>query len=167
MFGLAPFLGAEDRERRPLNAPVETTVVVWNQHNANYNDRGAKTINVVLFTDDEEVFRKDGVQIPWEAGKDTFVKVGVPTVVTDTVRIEIVECVNGNAGLAEIEFFRDERNLAKRRRVKVNGVWEDNSECAGDKLTDGITTSGKHLTGYWLAPVLEKAWAEIRVNTRS
>lgn len=168
--GLALWLAhasAQTPEKRSLIAPTETQVVVWNIHNAGYNDRSSKKINVILLTNDKEVFRKDGIELPWEAGKDTQVAIVVPTVATDVLRIEVTESVNGNPGLAEIEFIRDGKNLARKRRVKVNGVWEENPKCTGDTLTDGITTSSKHLSGYWCAPVQEKAWAEIKLNTRN
>jgi hypothetical protein len=123
-------------------------------------------INVVLITKDKEVFRKDGITIPWERGQDKFVSVIVPSVATDTVRVEIVESVNERPGLAEIEFIRNGKNLARKRSVKVNGVWESHPGVTGDTLTDGVTTSSKHQSGYWCSPDKEKAWAEVQVKTR-
>lgn len=160
-------ISAQPSEQRSLTAPPETKVVVWNIHNAGYNDRGAKKINVIMITDGKEIFRKNDIELPWESGKDTHVSLVVPTTATDTLRVEVTESVNGNPGLAEIEFVRDGKNLARKRRVKVNGVWEENSKCTGETLTDGITTSSKHLVGYWCAPVQEMAWAEIKLGTRN
>jgi hypothetical protein len=159
------FLHAQESERVPLNER-RTTVKIWNQHNGGFNDRGSTMINVVLITKDKEVFRKDGIIIPWERGQDKFVSVIVPSVATDTVRVEIVESVNERPGLAEIEFVRNGKNLARKRSVKVNGVWESHPGVTGDTLTDGVTTSSKHQYGYWCSPDKEKAWAEVQVKTR-
>lgn len=162
---LASAIHAEDSERVPLNER-RTTVKIWNQHNGGYNDRGSKIINLVLITKGKEVFRKDNITIPWERGEDKFVSVIVPSVPTDIVRVEIVDSVDDRPGLAEIEFIRNDKNLARKRSVEVNGVWESHPDVTGDTLTDGITTSSKHQYGYWCAPDKEKAWAEVRVKTR-
>lgn len=162
---LASAIHAEDTERVPLNER-RTTVKIWNQHNGGYNDRGSKIINVVLITKGKEVFRQDNVVIPWERGQDTFVSLIVPSVSTDIVRVEIVESVGERPGLAEIEFIRNGKNLARRRKVTVNGIWESNPGVTGDTLTDGITTSSNHQQGYWCSPDKEKAWAEVQVKTR-
>jgi hypothetical protein len=144
----------------------EAKVVVWNQHNGGYNNMGAKVINVALITAGKEVWRRDGIQIPWQAGKDTNVEVLVPLVPTDKLRVEISDSVNGSGGLAEIEYWKDGHNLARKRRVTVSGVWESNKKCAGETLTDGITTSKDHQVGYWLVPSGEAGWAEINLNVR-
>jgi hypothetical protein len=158
-------LCAQETEKIPLNER-RTTVTIWNQHNGGFNDRGSKVLNVVLITKGKEVFRKDGVVIPWERGTDTFVSVVVPSVPTDTVRVEVVDSVNERPGLAEIQFVRKGKNLAKKKAVRVNGVWESHPGVTGDTLTDEITTSSKHQHGYWCSPDKEKAWAEVDVKTR-
>lgn len=156
---------AQDKPEAPVLDPNGTTVVVWNQHNGPFNDRGTKRINVALITDKKEVFRQNDIDIPWEPGKDTFVVVKVPTVRTDSVRVEIVDAVDNQGGLAEIQFFRYGKNLARKRKVTVNGFWEQNPRCAAEMLTDTITTSHEHLVGYWLPPTKEKGWAEVRLMT--
>ena len=53
--------------------PGEARVVIWNEHNGGHNNGGAKTLNLVLISDGKEVWRRDGVKIPWQAGTDTKV----------------------------------------------------------------------------------------------
>jgi hypothetical protein len=151
---------------KPVGGVGEAKVVVWNQHNAGYNNMGAKSINVALITGGKEVWRRDGIQIPWEASKDTNVEVSVPAVPTDKLRVEIAEAVNGTGGLAEIEYWKRGSNIAKKRRVTVSGFWESNKRVAGETLTDGITSSKDHQVGYWLVPSGEAGWAEINLNIR-
>ncbi|HSI20612.1 MAG TPA: hypothetical protein VLA04_02815 [Verrucomicrobiae bacterium] len=143
-----------------------TTVVIWNQHHSGFNNRGSTLLNVVLITKGKEIFRKNNVAIPWEPGKDCFLALIVPTAATDTVRVEIVESVQKGAGLAEIEFLRNEKNLAKGKVARANGVLRGDKRDAEDRLTDGITTSHKLHEGYWLSPDKEQAWAEVDVKTR-
>lgn len=153
---------------QPANAlrPEGAKVVIYNQHNAGFNDRGAKKINVALITNDKEVWRQNDIEIPWEAGKDTSVSVDVPAVPTDRIRVEVTDSINGQGGLAEIEYWRNGHNLARKRRVKVSAVWENNSKCGGDTLTDGITSSKEHQVGYWLIPNGLTGWAEVTLNVR-
>jgi len=141
-------------------------VVVYNQHNAGFNDRGAKKINIALITNEKEVWRQNDIEIPWKAGEDTSVSVDVPAVPTDKLRVEVTDSVNSEGGLAEIEYWRNGRNLARKRRVKVSAVWENNPRCGGDTLTDGITTSKDHQVGYWLIPNGVTGWAEVSLNVR-
>ena len=153
---------------QPANAlrPDGAKVVIYNQHNAGFNDRGAKKINVALITNEKEVWRQNDIAIPWEAGKDTSVSVDVPAVPTDRIRVEVTDSINGSGGLAEIEYWHNGHNLAKKRRVKVSAVWENNPKCGGDTLTDGITTSKDHQVGYWLIPNGLTGWAEVSLNVR-
>lgn len=148
----------------PVDAMHPTKVVVWNQHNGEFNDRGTQSFNLSIISDGKEVWRLNDIKIPWEAGEDSSVTINVPSVQADKLRIEIVGTVKGSGGLAEVEYWKDGKNLAKKRRVTVSSVWENDEHFVGDKLTDGITTSKEHETGYWLAPDNEAGWAEIQLR---
>ncbi len=148
----------------PIDALHPVRVVVWNQHNSGFNDRGTQSFNLAIVSGGKEVWRQNDIKIPWEAGEDTNVTINVPSVQADLLRVEIVGTVQGHGGLAEIEYWKEDKNVAKKGRVTVSGVWENHGQFTGDRLTDGITTSKEHATGYWLAPDNETAWAEIHLR---
>ena len=139
-------------------------IVVWNIHNADYNDRGAKFLNVIIFSGDKEVWRKNEVEIPWASGEDKSVTIDLPALRVDKIRIEVTGFIKAAGGLAEVEYWKDGKNLAQKRRVVVNAVWENNENVSGDRLTDGITTSKQHQIGYWCMPDRESGWAEIMIR---
>jgi len=91
---------------------------------------------------------------------------GAGAEMADKLRVEVTDSVNSEGGLAEIEYWRSGHNLARKRRVKVSAVWENNPRCSGDTLTDGITTSKDHQVGYWLMPNGVTGWAEVSLNVR-
>ena len=149
----------------PSSKPKEAKVVIWNQHNAGHNNYGAKTLNVALIANGKEVWRQNGIQIPWQADEDTKVEVNVPYVPTNKLRVEVVETAGGRGvGLAEIEYWWDGRNHASKRPATVSAVWGNSAKCGAATLTDGITTSREESTGYWSAQTNAPGWAEVSLN---
>lgn len=144
--------------------PKEARVTIWNQHNAEHKNCGAKTINLALIADGKEVWRQDNIKIPWLPTEDTKVEVPVPYVPTDKVRVEVTEYVDRGGGLAEIEYWWDGRNYARKRPVTVSAVWGNSPKCNGATLTDGITTSKDGSVGYWALPDLTTGWAEVSLS---
>ena len=156
---------------RPAPNPLPLTqkqakVVVWNQHNGNHNNAGARILNVALLADGKEVWRQNDIKIPWEQNVDTKVEVSVPYVPTDKLRVEVAEVVDHGGGLAEIEYWWEGRNLALKRPVAVSAVWGNDSRCGGATLTDGITSS-KNEGGYWSLPDRALGWAEVSLTGAS
>lgn len=133
-------------------------IVIWNQNNGGKGDRGTKRINLSLLAGGRELWSRKSLKVDWDAVKAGSVEVLVPTVNADTVRIEVTDSVNGKGGLAEVEYFRGGRNIAKGGEVKTSGYWENNPKHTGAMLTDGVQGT------YWLLPDGLEGWAEITLK---
>jgi len=133
-------------------------IVIWNQNNNGKGDRGTKKVSVSLLVGGREVWSKRFVKIDWDAIKETKVEIPVPTMSSDTLRVEITDTVNGKGGLSEVEFIRGGRNVALAGEVKVSAFWEKDPKHAGAMLTDGVSTT------FWLLPDGQEGWAEITLK---
>ena len=47
-------------------------IVIWNQHNGNWNGRGTEVCNVALLRAGKEVWRSNNLVVPWEGKKILF-----------------------------------------------------------------------------------------------
>ena len=133
-------------------------IVIWNQNNGGKGDRGTKRVNLSLLAGGRELWSRKSLKVDWDAVKAGNVEVVVPTVNADTVRIEVTDSVNGKGGLAEVEYVRGGRNIAKGGEVKTSGYWENNPKHTGAMLTDGVQGT------YWLLPDGQEGWAEITLR---
>ena len=149
-----------DSEKQPSSRRING-LVLWNAHNAGYNDRGTNVCIVALLQGRTELWRSSELQIPWAANKDMFLAVPVPRIAADTVRVEIVRWHTTGGGLSEVQAFSGKDNIAQGCRVTASAKWSDiHSEST---LTDGITTSA-HGKGYWLLPDGIRGWTEIHLR---
>lgn len=144
----------------PMGGRDDAKLVIWNQNNGGKGDRGTRKINVVLRFADKEVWRKNGLRMNWDRTKQDKEVVAVPSTGVDTIRIELVELVNGQGGLAEVEYLKDGKNVALGCAVTTSGVWQNQRWCAPEKLTDGTPDS------FWLLPDRKTGWAEINLKER-
>lgn len=163
-----------DHANRQLSqvAPGSVTadrLILWNQHNAQWNDRGTLAVNVLLLRKGKNIWRQGNLSIPWAPNADTKVEVEVPPVVFDKVRIDIIRWQGRGGGLAEIQVFAGTVNLAAGAKVSASeyliappGIPRDVH--AADKLTDGVTSSGNYPNGYWLSGENRSGWAEVEVR---
>jgi hypothetical protein len=156
----------EKIRKRLIVLPIEK-VVIWNQHMAGWNDRGTKICNIALLRGRKEVWRTNGLQVPWEAYKDTFLSVRVPQVSADILRVEIVQWYGKGGGMSEAQVFVGANsaaqgcNIALGCRVTASARFSD--DFSERTLTDGVTTSAADKSGYWLLPDGKKGWAEIHL----
>src|SRR5687767_4082098 len=121
----------------PMGVRDDAKLVVWNQNNGGKGDRGTRKINVALRFGDKEVWRKNGIRMEWDRTKQDKEVIAVPSTGVDTIRVELVELVNGQGGLAEVEYLKDGKNAALGCAVTTSGVWQNQRWCAPEKLTDG------------------------------
>ena len=88
----------------------------------------------------------------------------MPHVPTDKLRVEVTEVVDRGGGLAEIEYWWDGQNDARKRPVTVSAVWGNDPKWGVASLTDGITTSKEEGVGYWSLPDAVPGWAEVSLH---
>lgn len=147
---------------RPSPGLLADELVIWNTHNAHHNDRGALELNVGLSLGEEEVWRRDGVEIGWRGGADPQVVVPLPETRFDRVRIEIPRWTDLGAGLTEVQVRRAGVNVARACPTIASGRLYGAADPA--KAVDGVTSSAVDFTGYWLAPDRAPAWIEIDLS---
>lgn len=140
----------------------EARLIIWNQNNGGKGDRGTRKINVILRAGEKEIWRRNDIHMSWDKTKQEKEVIPVPflTLVADTIRIEITETVNERGGLAEVEYFKDGKNVALGCTVTASGYWENNEGVIPAKLTDGSPDS------HWLLPDKTLGWAEINLRKR-
>jgi len=144
-----------DSAKLATNSNGSDRIVVWNQNNNAKGDRGTERINVSLLLNGREVWSKKSIKIEWDPVNQGKVEIPAPSVVADTLRVEITRSVNDKGGLAEVEFFQGGRNVVLGGEVRVSAVWENNPNHVGMMLADGVPST------YWLIPDNAEGWAEI------
>lgn len=143
----------------------KNSLIIWNQHNADYNDRGTKTVRIIFYSDDKEVYKLDNQELSWAKGVDSKNVFSLPNLPFDKVRIEILAKLGHGGGLSEVEIIKDGVNIARNAKVSVSGVFKPGKEYQGENLVDGITTSKENMKGYWLMPDAALGWCELNLNT--
>ncbi len=141
------------------DAKQASKIVLWNTHNGRFNTSGTLQCNVVLFHLGQAVWRANKVKLPWAQSKDTFATVDVPAMQFDVVRVEITKWHGYSGGLAEIEVWRDGKNIALNQRTSASGAADRRTLSA--RVTDGVTSSVGYKNGYWLLPDNQAGWIEI------
>lgn len=139
---------------------IADRVVIWNQHSENHRDRGSRECNLSLLREGKEVWRQDQIALPWSPDRDENISIDIPKLRFDRVRVEVTKWKQLSGGLAEIEVYRGDRNLALG--CPATACAQLGWDYPPDKLTDGITTS--HLHGVWLLPDRMPGWAEIDLS---
>jgi len=130
-------------------------LILWNTNNGGKGDRGTTRVNITLSADGKETWHLNGVPLKWDANVDARKEFDIPAVRVDKIRVEVTGLHNERGGLAEIEFVRGGKNLAKGRPVEVSAIWEDNEKHEGKTLTDGDPAT------FWLLPDKKTGWAEV------
>lgn len=141
---------------------VADRIIIWNQYN-NDGDRGTDVVNVILKKGTDIVWRKDGVEVPWQHRVDTYAVV-VPKgrVRFDSLTVEIVKYRGTGGGLSEIQVVRGKENLATGAVVSASGSFS--GAYGEDRINDGITSSAEQQVGYWLLPSNKTGWIELKWN---
>ena len=65
-------IGSKATTTRNVRSKRIDKIVIWNTHNASFNNNGTEVCNVALLRAGKEVWRSNNLAVPWEANKDTF-----------------------------------------------------------------------------------------------
>jgi hypothetical protein len=138
-------------------------VVLWNTRNAIHQDRGTELCTVVLLRRSQVVWQMKGIPIAWSADANLQTVVKLPRLTFDVLRVEIVRWVQRGGGLAEIEVYRGNDNLAKGRPARASAPYDAENPiiCPPGTVADGIRQEVEDLEGYWLLPGAQPGWIEI------
>lgn len=140
-------------------------IVIWNQHNGNYNDRGTTSFNLRLFRRGAEVWKQEAATLPWTSGQDANLSIPLPSVRFDRLRVEVDAWQGTGGGLSEIEVFQGEHNLARGCPTESSDFWGRAKRVfpmfPPSRVTDGVSSSAAANVGYWLLPDATKGWVEI------
>jgi len=147
-------------KRPSLPGVTAAKLVIWNQHNAGYRDRGALECNVRLLAGGRELWSQENLAMPWAPDEDRSLTVALPSLQFERVRVEITKWQQLGGGFSEIEIFSaDGRNLAYGQPAWASGTIGD--RFAAERAVDGITTSANGESGYWLLPDNSAGWIEV------
>lgn len=136
---------------------VPDRIVVWNTHNAGYNDRGAIEIVVSLLNDGKVVWTQP-FRMPWKANEPSFILIRPVRTRADQVRVDITKHHMTSGGLGEIQVFAGNTNVAQGMLAEVETVFEFKDEHGPGALVDG-DLSGK--TGFWISQNGTGGWAMV------
>src|SRR5262249_48854736 len=67
-------------KRLKMLPPFDTTLVLWNTHNATANDRGTTELGVLLFDGLQTVWTKKGLHFDWKPDQDILMHVPLPAI---------------------------------------------------------------------------------------
>ena len=141
----------EKRDSSDPNAQVQRPqngVVIWNTHNWGYGGRGAEEL-LVSFYDGEKLVREETVTIPWNKQANPCIQLETGELMFDLLRVDVAKAHGISAGLAEVEVFRNGKNIA--RKAKVSGSDYNKRLCFPANAIDGITEDSGDGQGYWLS----------------
>lgn len=150
------------------NRPAPT-LIIWNEHNGQYNNAGTLKCNVGLYkgSNKKPFWATNDLALVWEPNGDLKTSLELPRTAFDRIRVEVTQWKDVCGGLAEIEILDGERNLARNAKVSASAAVYP--AYAPDRIVDGITSSKTFEQGYWQLPERTPGWIELelRPNTAS
>lgn len=133
-------------------------LILINQHNAQYGDRGTRMVTVSLFKGPERVWERAGILVEWSATRDPATAVVLPETPFDRLRVTVTEREGVSAGFSEIKVMLRGKNVAPNGRVSVSAM---HKHSAVERLVDGIETSRDVGKGYFTFPDKSNGWVEL------
>jgi hypothetical protein len=148
---------------------VADVLVIYNTHNWQYGERGARMCNVFLRLGTKSVWEQKDIEVAWDETANVETRLELGAVKYDTVRIEITKCEGASGGLAEVEVLRNGKNIAFRKPAMASVVYnpENRAVCIPQMINDGIKDEerdGGDGKGYWLLPDTKPGWIEILIG---
>ena len=144
-------------------------LVLWNITGFS-GERGTRLVDIALIRKppmqggiSRTVWTRSNIEVPWEPREDTQLVLPIPTDSRfDVVRVEIKAFHGRGGGLAEIQVFENEKNIAIGRRATASASIDRGSyyRLVPENVTNG-TTSGRGYSGYWQLPDGATGWVEV------
>ncbi|MDF1743062.1 MAG: hypothetical protein P1V19_05165 [Gimesia sp.] len=132
-------------------------IIIWNQHNGHHANSGTSACTVTLFYKGKSVWSQ-AVQVPWQASAAAKQTLQPPNVRCDQIRVDITKYHGYAGGLAEVEVFEGNINLAKHCAVAGSGYWNKDRRFVPSHINNGITTGDRC---YWLLNKQSIGWIAI------
>jgi hypothetical protein len=123
--------------------------VLWNTHNFKYRDFGTTECNVLLRRGGKTIWEKKNLAVAWDANSNPKTTLDIPAQRFDVLRVEITKWKGACAGLAEIQLYRNERNIALGRPARASDLY-DPTICTPEMAVDGLIDEKQDGKGYWL-----------------
>lgn len=139
-------------------------LVLWNQHNGKYGDRGTKACTVEVFANDSSIWKSGKIDLAWSPSKDEKAEVMIPSLPLnfDRVRVSILKWAGHGGGLSEIELWHGDKNLARKAKVTASDSYKWRP-FVPEAVIDGITSSSAFHVGYWLLPDKTGGWIDLKI----
>lgn len=150
-----------DLLRRFQTATGPTRLVIWNLPlDRSMHERATRQVKVKLFGGGKLVWQSKSLKLE---PRQPNTEIILPQVLFDQVVIDALRWSGEGAGLAEVEVFIGNENVALHRPCEVTNI-DGAPEHADDQhaLTDEIRRPTDVGTGYWIAQPRKKA--SIRIN---
>jgi len=161
---------ADDAERKRIYELLgktelhPTKVVIYNAHNGPHNDRGTLQCNLVLLSKGEAVLQRR-LTLAWARDVSVPTTVRLPKRTTfDQVRIDILTWQEQGGGLAELEVYQGDTNVALG--AAASGDSSPEAAFRPDRLTDGNRGGKLDQEGIWLQINGKPGSALIDLNRR-
>ncbi|MCA9139468.1 MAG: hypothetical protein KDB00_21995 [Planctomycetales bacterium] len=137
-------------------------MVIWNLPiDQNLHKRFTTTVTIELLNGPNVVWTRKNVKLNRKQPNNP---IRLPDVVFDTVSVELMKWTGDGGGLAEIEVFLGEDNIAKNRPCEVSSI-ETLPIHLDDQnaLTDGVARPTFAGNGYWIPEGDTKATVMVRL----
>ncbi|HEV3005648.1 MAG TPA: protein kinase [Pirellulales bacterium] len=138
-------------------------IVIWNLRHGLANVRGTKECTLRLFSQGNEVWKKENIEVPAVLGKDRNLSIEAPARRFDRLRLEVTKWQGQGGGLAEIEVFHESTNVALGCPTVASCSLD--SSYAPRGVTDGVTNSKGAADGSWALPDSISGWIEIDLSS--
>ncbi len=147
-----------EREKKLQYIALEADkIMIWNQHNGVNLDRGTVECLVTLLFKGKSAWRQV-VRLPWNPDSPAGVALHPGHVRFDQVRIDITKFRGNGGGLAEIEVFDGNINLAQNASVVAMSYYRNDRRFYPENVIDGNKTGD---SGFWLLGNGQKGWVMI------
>jgi len=149
-------VGAADLLRKFQTSGGQLRVVIWNLPlDEALGKRSTSIVNVTLLAGKEVAWQWKGVKLD---RRQAVTEIPLPAVLFDKVTIDCLKWSGDGAGLAEVQVFVGNENVAEGKPCTVSSI-DTLPQHLDDEnaVTDGVMHPTKDGEGYWIAEEKKKA----------